>query len=257
MYINRDALFLMGVLCAVSAIAQEAANAPSSLGWSAMISSGQTKTDLGSAKERSVSLRRYTELGSISLEQLSLKRFGTSDSALAIDAYPRLWEGAYANVRYQHASSPNLYPGHSWRAELYQNVGGGYELSASHDDLGFASNVKIEGVAVVKYWGNFYARLRHQRVISDGSVGQGNRFLMRYYYEGDADHFVEANLSSGRSDDFNSAQLSGMRSDSRGLILNHFVTRQWGFKVSLSQANDAALSSGRERSFNLGLAYRW
>jgi len=257
MCFSRTTLTLLGLLCSTVSMAQDAANASTEPGWSASISGGQTKTDFGTAHEQSVSLRRYTALGSIAVEQLSLKRFGYSDSAVAVDAYPRLWEGAYANVRYQYATSPDLYPGKSWRAEVYQNIGNGWELAASHDYLGFSSNVKIDGMAVGKYWGNFYARLRHQRVTSNGSAGQGDRFMVRYYYEGDADHYVEANLSKGRSDDFNSAQLVGSRSDSRGLAWYHFVTRQWGFKASTSEAKDSASAAGRERSFNLGLAYRW
>jgi YaiO family outer membrane protein len=257
MFSSRIALSVAALLCSTASIAQDAAFASSEPGWSASISGGQTKTDFGTAQERSVTLRRYTALGSIAIEQLSLKRFGYSDTAMAVDAYPRLWEGAYANVRYQSAASPDLYPAKSWRTELYQNVGSGWELAASHDHLGFTSNVKIDGISVGKYWGNFYARLRHQRVTSDGSAGQGDRFMVRYYYEGDADHYVEANISSGRSDDFSSAQLAGSRSDSRGLAWYHFVTRQWGFKASASQATDSASASGRERSFSVGLAYRW
>lgn len=238
-------------------MAQDAAYASTEPGWSAAIHSGQTRTELGTAQEQSVTLRRYTALGSIAIEQLQLKRFGYSDTALAVDAYPRLWEGAYANVRFQSAASPDLYPSKSWRAEIYQNVGSGWELAASHDHLGFTSHVKIDGISVGKYWGNFYARLRHQRVTSEGSAGQGDRLMVRYYYEGDADHYVEANLSSGRSDDFSSAQLAGSRSDSKGLAWYHFVTRQWGFKTSVSQATDSASAGGRERTFNVGLAYRW
>ncbi len=257
MSLPRLSIAALSLCCASLSMAQDASLASSEPGWSASVNSGQTKTDFGIAKERSVTLRSYTPFGSIAIEQLSLSRFGYTDSAIAVDAYPRLWQGAYANLRYQHAASPDLYPGKSWRAEIYQNVGGGWELAASHDYLGFNSNVKIDGLAVGKYWGNFYARLRHQRVTSDGSAGQGDRFMIRYYYEGDADHYVEANVSSGRSDDFSSAQLAGSRSDSRGLAWYHFVTRQWGFKASVSQANDSASAGGRERSLNVGLAYRW
>lgn len=254
---KKYALALVGLSLSVWCFAQDATLIDGPLDWSSSVSSGQTKTQVGTAQERSVTLRRYTPMGSIAIEQLQLKRFGSTDSALALDAYPRLWQGAYANLRYQHAASPDLYPGKSWRAELYQNVGGGWELAASHDELGFSSIVKIEGVALGKYWGNFYARLRHQRVTSDGAGSQGDRFMLRYYYEGDADHYLEVNVSSGRSDDFNTAQLSGSRSDSRGLAWYHFVTRQWGLKVSASQANDSSVAGGKERSLNLGLAYRW
>jgi len=129
-------------------------------GYKWAVSGGLFRTSSGSssANENSLSVRRYGELGSIAIERLGLHRFGYSDQAWAVDAYPRLWNGAYANLRYQRTDSPELYPARSWRAELYQNVGGGWELAASHDYLGFGSGVRIEGVSAGKYWGNFFAR---------------------------------------------------------------------------------------------------
>lgn len=236
------------------------ANAPAASGhrWALSAGAGHTSSGIGNANERSLTLRHYTPAGSIAIEKLDIRRFGSQDSAYALDAYPRLWEGAYANVRYQHAGSPVLYPGTAWRAELYQGLGNGWEAAASHDELGFDSHVKIKGVALARYWGNFYLRWRHQQVSSDTSSGNGDRLTVRYYYEGDADHYVEANLSSGRSDDYGGTlTATASRSDSRGLAWYHFVTRDWGLKASWSQATDSSSAASRERSLNLGLIYRW
>ena len=148
-------------------------------------------------------------------------------------------------------------PGNSWRAELYQGLGHGWEAAVSHDELGFDSHVKIHGMALARYWGNFYLRWRHQQVNSDASSGKGDRLTVRYYYEGDADHYVEASLSSGRSDDYGGTLIAASRSDSRGLAWYHFVTRDWGLKASWSQSNDSSSAGGRERSLSLGLSYRW
>ena len=225
--------------------------------WSVSMGSGSTNAAAGKANDSYLTLRRYTELGSIAIERIQLKRFGSIDTALALDAYPRLWAGAYANIRYQSAKTPDLYPKQSWRAEIYQNIPGGWELAASHDHLGFVSDVNIDGIAVGHYWGNFYARLRHQRVLSNASSGSGDRFMVRYYYEGDADHYVELNASKGRSDDFSTAQIAGNRSDSKGVAWYHFLNRNWGLKVSASQANDTSAYGQKERSMNAGLSYRW
>ena len=223
------------------------------------LSGGLYKTQAGtfSARERSVSLRHYSEWGSIAIERLGQERFGYTDQAWALDAYPRLWQGAYANVRYQRTTSPDLYPGRAWRAELYQNVGGGWELAASRDYLGFGSGVRIDGVSAGKYWGNFFARWRHQRVQSDSSSGQGDRFFVRYYYEGDADHYVEANVSHGRSEDFSTGLILPSRSDSRGVVWYHFVNRDWGFKLSASQSKDSAGVGVSARDLGLSLVRRW
>ena len=217
----------------------------------------RTASGAANANENSLSLRHYGHWGSIAVERLGLQRFGYSDQALALDAYPRLWQGAYANLRYQRTTAPELYPERSWRAELYQNVGAGWELAVSRDMLGFGSGVRIDGVSAGKYWGNFFARWRHQQVKSGSSSGAGDRLFVRYYYEGDADHYVEANVSSGRSDDFSSALIRSSRSDSRGLVWYHFVTRDWGFKLSASESNDSSGSGQKARDLGIGLTRRW
>jgi YaiO family outer membrane protein len=223
------------------------------------LSGGLSSSASGSSKarENSLALRRYGELGSIAVERLSLRRFGDSDTAWAVDAYPRLWPGAYANLRYQYAESSALYPKRSWRAELYQNISGGWELAASRDFLGFGSGVRIDGVSAGKYWGNFLARWRHQKVQSDSSTGQGDRFFVRYYYKGDADHYVEANASRGRSDDFGSTLIQASRSDSRGLVWYHFVSREWGFKLSASESKDSAGYGAKIKDLGASLTRRW
>lgn len=223
------------------------------------LSGGLYSSSSGSsdARENSLSLRHYGELGSIAVERLGLNRFGFSDKAWAVDAYPRLWQGAYANLRYQYADSPELFPKRSWRAELYQNISGGWELALSRDFLGFGSGVRIDGVSAGKYWGNFFARWRHQQVQSDSSSGQGDRFFVRYYYQGDADHYVEANASRGHSDDFGSTLIQASSSDSHGLVWYHFVTREWGFKLSASESKDTAGFGAKSKDLGVSLTRRW
>lgn len=223
------------------------------------LSGGLFSSSSGSsnAHENSLVLRHFGELGSVAVERSGLRRFGDSDKAWAVDAYPRLWPGAYANLRYQYADSPVLYPKRSWRVELYQNISGGWELAASRDFLGFGSGVRIDGVSAGKYWGNFFARWRHQQVRSDSSSGRGDRVFVRYYYEGDADHYVEANASRGRSDEFGSALINASSSDSRGLVWTHFVTREWGFKLSASESKDTAGFGAKSKDLGVSLTRRW
>lgn len=253
------AAVLMGVTVAwvIQACAQDAATQSSAPLWSGSVGFGHTSNALGAADDQSMTLRRVTDWGPVALEALQLRRSGQSDRAWALDAYPRLWDAAYANVRVQQAPQSLLYPGTSWRAEIYQGVGQGWELAASHDELRFDTPVQIQGVAVGKYWGNFYVRWRHQEVRSKGSSGQGERFMVRYYYQGDADHFLEATASSGRSDDFATTLITPSRSDTRGWAWLHFLNREWGLKASWSESKDNSSARGRERSFNLGLTRRW
>lgn len=226
--------------------------------WAVSGGISHTSASYASGTENSLSVRHYADWGSIALERLGVHRFGDGDAAWAIDAYPRLWSGAYANLRYQYAASPELYPPRSWRAELYQSISHGWELAASHDFLGFGSGVRIDGVAAGKYWGNFFARWRHQQVKSDSSAGSGDRVLVRYYYTGDADHYVEGNLSSGRSEDYSTnTWTQPSRSGSHGVVWYHFVTRDWGFKLSASQSHDSSAASGRSHDVGLSLTRRW
>lgn len=257
MFLSRLIFASMITTISLSCFSQESGAVSQAIQWAISSGSGNTHSFSSKALENYITLRRYTEMGSIAIERLQLQRFGSIDTAYAIDAYPKLWTGAYANVRFQSSSSANLYPQQSWRAEIYQNAGSGWELSASHDHLGFSSDVNIDGIAIGHYWGNFYARLRHQRVRSNDSAGSGDRFMLRYYYEGDADHYLEINASKGKSDDFSSAQIAGSRSDSRGLAWYHFFNQNWGLKLSGSLSNDLTAFGKKERSFNAGLSYRW
>lgn len=225
--------------------------------WALSVGAARTSAGSASASDNSLTLRRYTDWGSIALERMSVRRFDRVDQAWALDAYPRLWSGAYANVRYQTSDRVELYPNRSWRVELFQNIGGGWELAASHDELGFGSGVRIQGVAVGRYWGDFFARWRHQTVKSDSSSGRGNRLLVRYYYQGDADHYVEANASQGRSDDFSSALSQSSQSDSRGVVWYHFLNRHWGFKLGLSESHDSSAVNARARDVSASLIRRW
>lgn len=225
--------------------------------WALSVSVARTDFGARAARDSSLTLRHYSPWGSIALEQLGLRNWGAHDRAWALDAYPRLWRGAYANLRYQRAGTPALYPGTAWRAELFQNLGGGWELAASHDRLGFDAPVRIDGLALGYYWSHFYARWRHQQVRTETSSGAGHRLLLRYYYAGDADSYLELNASQGRSDDFESAVLQSARSDARGLAWTHYVRRDWGLQFSARQARDSSGRGSQARDLGLGLITRW
>ncbi|MFD2365342.1 YaiO family outer membrane beta-barrel protein [Pseudoduganella sp. GCM10020061] len=226
--------------------------------WSASLSASATRVSLNSQRwnDQTIAVRRYTRYGSLGVEALSASRFDQRDHAWALDGYVALWPRAYANLRYQRAPVGRLFPDTSWRAELYQGVGNGWELSASTDRLDFdTSRVRIHGVGVAKYVGNFYLLLRHTDIKSSGSSSTGDRALVRYYYRGDADSYIEAAASRGRSDD--PLSLSGGRSSSgeRSVNFVSYVTRHWGYRVGATFARQD--SGGRERGVSASLYRRW
>jgi len=228
--------------------------------WTGSVSAGLTDTsNAGTWHDASLSLRRRFDAGSLALEGLRASRFGQQDHAFALDAYVDLWPRAYANLRYQHASGDGLYPGNAWRAEVYQGVAGGWELSASYDRLGFAGGAtEIQGVGVGRYWGNFYARARLTRVLGLASDSTAVRGLLRWYYAGNGDDYFEVAGGSGRSAS-ELAQLgpsARFHSASASVAWVRWFGPRWGLKLGAGYADDDA--AGRiERNLSIGLSRRW
>lgn len=225
--------------------------------WAVGLSSTWTRLgDNPRWNEQTASVRHYGKLGSIAFEALRAQRFAQTGHAWALDAYTKLWNGAYANLRYQRAPSARLFPANSGRIELYQAVGDGWEVSLSDDVLGFGERVNIYGVSLAKYSGNWYVQLRHQNIVAPGSHGSGDRLLGRYYYQGDADSYLELAVNRGRSDD--PLSLAGGRTRSGGGSVNlvHYFSRDWGGRVGAAFSRDSG-GGARERSLNFAVYRRW
>ena len=150
-----------------------------------------------------LSLRRKGKAGSLGIEALESRRFGLTDHAYAADAYLQVLPRTTVNLRLQLADSARLFPRNRWRAEVFQGVGEGWELSAGYDRLGFTTPVELLSVGVGRYTGPWYYRLRYQHVPST-ATGGGNsdslRAVGRWYYKGDGDHYLELNADAGQAD---------------------------------------------------------
>lgn len=203
-----------------------------------------------------LSLRRRFARGSLALETLRAHRFDQTDTAWALDGYASLWSRAYGNARYQRGPSDGILPRDAWRLELFQGVGQGWELSASIDHLRFDSDTEFYGVGVGRYVGNWYARYKLQHVPGAGSGSWSHRLVVRNYYRGDADDYVEVNASNGRSTDLD--RNGGLVRDSHfafGAAWMHYFHPQWGFKLGAGYADDA--DGYDERNVSLYLYHRW
>lgn len=251
---------LVAVPIAAQAPQPRAANPEAALAagytWAASLSGSWT--DVGSGprwNDQTASVRRYTQRGSIGFETLRAHRFDRSGYAWALDAYADLWPGAYANLRYQRAPAARLFPENSGRIEVYQSLGGGWEVSLSDDVLGFDSRVNIYGATVGKYVGNWYIQLRHQNIVSSDSHSSGDRLMARYYYAGDADSYVEATANRGRSDDPLSLAGGRARSGGGSLTWVRYWSRDWGTKAGANFSRDSG--DARERGVSVGLYRRW
>ena len=226
-------------------------SAPAGYPWSASLGASWEAFSPARAdwSDYTLSVRRHFERGSLALEVLGADRFSTGANAWALDGYVDLWSRAYANLRYQRSSSGDLFPETSWRAELFQGAGRGWELSGSYDRLDFnSSGVDIYGLGFGKYTGNWYVRLRHLFVPGNGTSSNSDRLLARYYYKGDADNYVEFAAGAGWSD----TALPGApgstgqgHSWSTGAAWVMFLTPRLGFKLGAGFDRDEYGYSGR------------
>ena len=196
--------------------------------WSLRVGLDHTEFSGGRAPaiDHAVSLRRRLSRGSIALEWLQADRFRRIDQAWSLDAFTRLWPRAYTNLRYQHSAVGGALPSTAWRAEVFQGVGRGWELSASLDHLRFSTNTEYYALGIGRYTGNWYLRYR----LIPGSGSQ--RVLIRNYYRGNADDFLGISVSRGPS-----AELDGLGAPVRvnnagvGVTWSRFFRSDWGFRV--------------------------
>ncbi|GLQ98249.1 YaiO family outer membrane beta-barrel protein [Dyella mobilis] len=205
-----------------------------------------------------LSLRHYFTEGSLAVEMLRSDHYGINDNAWALDGYVPLWSRAYANLRYQEGPSSGILPKQEWRAEVFQGVGHGWELSASIDHLRFSSDTQFYGIGIGRYWGNWYARYKLQYVPGVGSGSWSNRFLLRNYYRGDAYDYWEVSVSNGRSTDLNRFGTQVIDNNAAfGVAWTHYLTHRWGFKVSAGYGLGSDVPDVNEQILSLTLYTLW
>lgn len=250
------------LLAALERRSEPEAARPEGFRWgaSAGYSTSSFSPDRDKWNEYSASIRRYWERGSLAAEYLRANRFGLADDAFALDAYIDLWLRAYANVRYQHSPDGALYPENAYRAELFQGVGQGWELSGSYDRLDFTnSSVDMYGVGLGKYTGNWYFRWRTLFIPSTSKNGLSHRAIARYYFSGDADDYVELNGGFSRGGDFRGAsQIIDVTSGwTVGAAVRKYFSPRWGVKLAADYSNEQTANPFTERSVSASLLLRW
>lgn len=242
--------------------AEPEAAKPKGFLWAASLSSSFShfSPDRDKWNEYNASVRRYWERGSLAAEYLKANRFALTDDAVALDAYIDLWSRAYANARYQYSPDAALYPDHAYRAELFQGVRQGWELSGSYDRLSFTnSNVNMYGVGLGKYTGNWYYRWRTLFIPSTAKSGVSHRAIARYYFSGDADDYVELNggFSRGGESRPQSQIIDVTKSWSVGAVVRKYFSPRWGVKLAADYSDEQTSNPFVERSVSIGLLLRW
>lgn len=205
-----------------------------------------------------LSLRRYFARGSLALELLRADHFGINDTAVALDGYVPLWSRAYANLRYQQGPSSGILPQQEWRAEVFQGVGHGWEVSASVDHLRFSSTTQFYGVGVGRYWGDWYARYKLQHVPGVGSGSWSNHFQLRNYYRGNAYDYWELSVGNGRSTDLSRYGTEVVNNNAAfGVAWSRYLSSRWGFKVSAGYGQGSDFAGVNEQILSATLYALW
>lgn len=237
------------------------AQTPDDYHWLANLSYGYSSFSpvRGNWHYYSASIRHYWQQGSLAFEYLDSLRFGSDDYALALDGYVDLWPRAYANVRYQYSPRAILYPDDSYRVELFQGAGTGWELSLSYDHMDFGTgNVDMYGLGLGKYTGNWYLRWKTLFVPSSAELSISHHGLARYYFAGNGDDYIELNGGFGKGGEYipGTTDVKTTRGKSYGAAVQKYVTRRWGFKLSAGYGDDNTYPF-IERSISANILRRW
>lgn len=250
------------LLFALERRAEPEAAIPQGFLWAASLNYNFSRftPDRDKWNEYVASVRRYWERASLAVEYLRANRFALTDDAVALDAYIDLWSRAYANVRYQYSPDAALYPEDAYRAEVFQGVGQGWELSGSYDRLNFTStNVNMYGVGLGKYTGNWYLRWRTLFIPSTVKSGVSHRAIARYYFSGDADDYVELNGGFSRGGEYRgqSQIVDVTKSWTVGVAVRKYFSPQWGVKLAADYSDEQTVNPFVERSVSASLLFRW
>lgn len=232
--------------------------------WSASFGVDYTAFPAGGLHwfDTTTTIRRHYASGSLGFEELTAHAFHLNDRAWALDDYADLWNRAYVNLRYQQGTDV-LFPRTLYRAEIFQGVGHGWELSASYERLNFPTPIALYGTSVAKYLGDWYVRWRHLYVpgtAGNPSLGNSDQLLIRDYYLGDADNYLQATASYGviiAPTGFILGPVYAQHSWSVAASIVRFVTAHVGFGFGLDGGYGVEEEPYKSYGAFSTLYYRW
>lgn len=225
--------------------------------WVATVEGHHGDFDPGPDRDDTLlSLRRHFSRGSFALEDLRARQAGLEGTALAADAYAKLWPGAYANLRSQKKTEGDLFPDRSHRVELYQALPGGWEPAVSWDRLTFGGeHTELYGAALGLYVGNFYLRARAVKIPS--ADANTYRAMARWYYRGDGDTYLEGAAGTGRSAEDLSEGLPATDTKSASAAWVWYFLPRWGMKLSADWSSETGGGDLTEQGVGAALYARW
>ncbi len=229
-------------------------------GWEASLGHAYasfSSADWSSWQTTTLALRRRANAGSVALEGIRSARFGATDWAGALDAYARLWSGAYGYWRGQLAPGAEALPRLDLQGELFQDFRGGWEVSAGARSINTGDEVvPIYSASVARFAGRWMLRARGSVVPHAGSTGGAGALLLRRYL-GSTMEFVDAGLGAGREVVTVAAgpRVEVRATRSVALHAQKFVLGDLGLTAGVEYATFAGIPDRREVS--LGVVARW
>jgi len=179
--------------------------------------------------EYAASITRMTPRGSAIVRASEARRFGLDDRLLEVEFYPKFRPGTYAFVSVGGAPDSTLYPSHRVAFDLYQAIGGGFEVSGGFRRLGFDSTTNIYVGTMSKYLGNWMLTGKVFHVPGEGPLDSTSfHGGFRRYVRGDGTSHVGVAYSHGssREEIRNATDLTTLNADTvRGEIDQQFARR--------------------------------
>jgi YaiO family outer membrane protein len=133
--------------------------------------------------EMSLSLGRETPIGTAIVRGNFADRFSLTDEQVEFEFYPRFRPGTYAFIGIGFAPDEVLYPGNRQSFDLYQALGGGYEISVGYRRLAFGEATDIYITSLTKYISNWMVTGKvfvipdHRTGMSTTYHGQARRYF--------------------------------------------------------------------------------
>jgi YaiO family outer membrane protein len=166
--------------------------------------------------ESAAAVTRLTPHGSVIVRASEARRFGLDDRLFEVEFYPRFRRGSYAFVSVGVAPDSTLYPSNRVAFDLYQGVGGGFEVSGGFRRLAFDSTTNIYVGTLSKYLGNWMLTGKVFHVPGEGPLDSTSYHGgFRRYLRGDGVSYVGVTYSHGssREEIRNIADLATLDSD--------------------------------------------
>lgn len=211
-------------------------------------------------KEETVSIRRGVNAGSVILRGSRAYRWGYTSNLAEVDWYPSIRKGTYAYLNFGYSPEGILYPTFRAGAELFHNLGHGYEASAGMRRLMFSStNISVYTGSVGRYHKNWYASARTFVVPGDPKPSISGQLLVRRYFD-DGERYMGVRYGRGAApfeirnlNDIGVLDSSSYGAETYWRFGNHFLFSASGGMAKQDRINRALL---QQYYFSLGLSLR-